>query len=160
MTRSRLLGWSTAAVALLCGMFSTAESADFAQHMGFGYGAGYNAPPPPIMTGGWPGCASGLVLGCCEVPAHWRLHVWDGYGLHPHALKWTDGVVMDSPGVMGSGFVHSGCSSCKSCSRACCHSCRPSCCPNAASVGSPPQPQPPIPVASPTASVRFVPGRR
>jgi hypothetical protein len=51
------------------------------QWMGCGYGPGYNAPQQP---------GAGMFnwgRGCCEVPANWRLHVWDGYHGDPCAYQ-------------------------------------------------------------------------
>lgn len=64
-------------VSLVVGDASAGDLCHCKRSMGCGYGPGYNAPVPPVGTG-WH-------RGCCEIPASWRLHVWDGYRGDP----WT-----------------------------------------------------------------------
>jgi hypothetical protein len=57
----------------------------FKQWMGCGYGPGYNAPVPP--GGGCGLFGNNWGRGCCEIPASWRLNVWDGYRGDPRTYQ-------------------------------------------------------------------------
>ena len=93
-------GLSALALVALASVASPAVAMDFGQHMGYGYGPGYNAPAPPP---GFPGargqhcgaCTYGYAFGCCEYPMQWRLNVWNGYRGDP----FTDWVTRHSTGT-------------------------------------------------------------
>jgi hypothetical protein len=117
MTRSK-----SAAAWALVGMLGlsiapAAQAIDFAQSMGFGYGPGYNAPGASGYGAGG-GYGSGAPFcsaqrGCCEIPANWRLHVWDGY--RGDACTWHTSYcgVPKGPTGYGYGFGSAGCTTCQ-----------------------------------------------
>ncbi len=129
--RSRLKGVlemirskSVAAWALvgMLGLSSTpaAQAMDFAQAMGFGYGPGYNAPVPGGYGYGYGGGGYGpnapfcsAQRGCCEIPANWRMHVWDGY--RGDACTWHTSYcgVPKTPNGSAYGFGSAGCPTCQ-----------------------------------------------
>jgi hypothetical protein len=110
-----------------------AQAMDFAQAMGFGYGPGYNAPGQSGCGGsGQSGCQScqtcipggvgysaaapfcSAQRGCCEIPANWRQHVWNGYRGDPCTWHTSYCGVPKPPGY-GYGYGKGGCPNCPPC---------------------------------------------
>lgn len=93
------------ALALVLGVAGTAQAQSLAQRIGWGNGYGYNGPVPEKSglfcgTGlcadgqcgfGFYGGAGCLQPGCCDIPGHWRTHIWDDYPNEPLAQRWGGG---------------------------------------------------------------------
>ena len=63
-------------VLLVAAAAEQANAQDLGQRLGMGFGAGYNAP---VSSGYNVKAMCGWTGGCCDVPANWPTHVWDGY---------------------------------------------------------------------------------
>lgn len=107
MTRRARVCWRIATgglfgTCILC-VATTAWAIDFKQWVGCGYGPGYNAPGQSGQYNTWPNCP--WWRGCCDVPATWRTHVWDGY-TNPYAC-WG-GAAAAGPGYGYGGYPAGG----------------------------------------------------
>jgi hypothetical protein len=142
MTRSKsAIVWASVAV-LGLSFASAAQAQNFAQTMGFGYGPGYNAPGQAgcqscqagnqagyqdgyqagcqncrtCIPGGVPYAPAAAFCsaapGCCEIPANWRQHVWNGYRGDP--CTWHNSFY-GVPKPPGYGFGYGGKGGCPTC---------------------------------------------
>lgn len=81
MARIHLGQWLTAVVFVTVGLATArvAEAAHLGRSLGVGYSAGYHAPG---------NCGySGLTCGCPDIPAAWRVDVWNGYPNEGHIYR-------------------------------------------------------------------------
>ena len=103
MTGKKTAAALAIALGVALGAATGATAGDFAQRMGYGYGPGYNAPVPPGYGAygyTYPYCT--WQRGCCEIPASWRLHVWDTY--QGDYCSWHMSFCGVPKGPMGQGY--------------------------------------------------------